>query len=282
MPYKRILTVQDISCAGQCSMTVALPILSACGAETCVLPSAVLSTHTGGFGEVNFRDLTGDMPAIAAHWERADIRFDAITTGYLGSITQIQYVERILDTLMAPGGISVVDPAMADHGKLYRGFDEAYVKAMRRLCARGDILIPNLTEACMLTGENWKETFTQQELVRILEKLTALGAGCVLLTGVSLEPGKTGIALWENGEFLHYSHEKTEKSYHGTGDIFAAAFVGALMQEKPRFEAAKIAADYTALCIRKTFENPAHWYGVKFETALPQLMKMLGLLENIE
>ena len=214
MPYKRVLTVQDISCAGQCSMTVALPILSACGTETCVLPSAVLSTHTGGFGEVNFRDLTGDMPAVANHWERAGITFDAITTGYLGSIRQIGYVEEILDKLMAPGGISIVDPAMADHGKLYKGFDEAYVDAMRRLCARGNILIPNLTEACMLTGESWKEEFTRQELVEILKKLTNLGAGCVLLTGVSLEPGKTGVALWQNGELKHYSQIAYKDGHH--------------------------------------------------------------------
>lgn len=278
MPYKRVLTVQDISCVGQCSMTVALPILSACGAETCILPSAVLSSHTGGFGEVTFRDLTEDIPKIRDRWEAADITFDAISTGYLGSVRQIGYVTQVLDTMLAPGGISIVDPAMADHGKLYKGFDEAFVAAMGKLCAKADILIPNLTEACMLSGEPWQPDATKEDICRILRKLTEMGAGCVLLTGVSFEPGKTGVALWRDGKLWHYAHEKTEKSYHGTGDIFAAAFTGALMQGKNLEEAATVAADFTALCIRKTYENPAHWYGVKFETALPELMKMLDII----
>ena len=277
MPYKRVLTIQDISCVGQCSMTVVLPILSACGSETCVLPSAVLSTHTGGFGAVNFRDLTEDMPRICCHWQREKLSFDAVYTGYLGSAKQIQYVKEIFETMVAPGGLRIVDPAMADNGKLYAGFDEAHVSAMRSLCACADILIPNLSEACMLTQEPYCPEYDRMTLERLMRKLTDLGAGCVVMTGIGFQPGQTGVAIWRDGRMWHYPHEKIDRSFHGTGDIFAAAFVGACMQEKTVEEAAKIAADYTALSIEKTCRNPAHWYGVKFETALPELIRMLGL-----
>ena len=278
MAYHRVLTIQDISCVGQCSMTVALPILSACGVETCILPSAVLSTHTGGFKGFTFRDLTEDLPPIAEHWKQEGICFDAIYTGYLGSTKQIGYVKKILATMTAPGGITVVDPAMADNGKLYTGFDEAYVAAMRELCAQADIIIPNITEACMLTDTPYATEFDDAWLRTLLQKLEAMGAGCVVLTGVGEAPGQTGVAIWEHGKLWRYSHDKVAKSYHGTGDIYASAFVGACMQGKSKEEAAVIAANYTALCIQKTYDDPAHWYGVKFETALPELIRMLDLI----
>ena len=142
MSYKRVLTVQDISCVGQCSLTVALPILSACGLETCILPSAVLSTHTGGFSGYTFRDLTEDMPAIEAHWVKENIRFDAVYTGYLGSAKQIDYVKCMLRSLSKPETLAVIDPAMADNGKLYVGFDDAFVECMRTLAGEADYLLP--------------------------------------------------------------------------------------------------------------------------------------------
>ena len=277
MAYHRVLTIQDISCVGQCSMTVALPILSACGVETCILPSAVLSNHTGGFQGFTFRDLTEDIPSIAAQWRQENICFDAIYTGYLGSTQQIDYVKEILTTMVAPGGITIVDPAMADNGKLYTGFDEAYVDAMRGLCAQADVIIPNITEACMLTHTPYTTEFDEAWLHALLQKLEMLGAGCIVLTGVGQTPEQTGVVIWEKGRIWRYSHDKIARGYHGTGDIFASTFVGACMQEKTREEAATIAADYTALCIRKTYEDPAHWYGVKFEAALPELMRMLNL-----
>lgn len=275
MAYQRILTIQDISCVGQCSMTVALPILSACGMETCILPSAVLSTHTGGFQNVTFRDLTEDIPGIVEHWKREDITFQTVYSGYLGSIRQIEYVKNIFSQMLAPDGIAVVDPAMADNGKLYKGFDTAYVDAMRTLCSRADIVIPNITEACLLTETPYTEEIDEVWLRSVFQKLEALGPGCIVLTGVSLQPGCTGVALWQKGKLWHYSHPKVAKSYHGTGDIFASAFVGACSRGKSKEDAVKIAADYTALCIQKTYDAPAHWYGVKFETALPALIRML-------
>ncbi len=275
MPYKKILTIQDISCYGQCSLTVALPILSACGMETCILPSAVLSTHTAGFTDFTVRDLTEDIPAIAAHWKKEGISFDAIYTGYLGSLTQIDYVKNIFATLKAKGGTIIVDPAMADNGKLYPAFDEEYAAAMATLCAQADILLPNITEACFMTGMDYQETYDEQYITALLEKTAALGAKTIVLTGVSYSADTTGVIVYQNGKQTYYSHKKIAKGSHGTGDVYASAFVGALMNGKTAEESAKIAADYTLLCIENTQGDPAHWYGVKFEPMLKNLIAML-------
>ena len=162
MSYKKILTVQDISCVGQCSLTVALPIISACGVETCVLPSAVLSTHTAGFNGYTFRDLTEDMPVIKNHWMSEGIKFDAIYTGYLGSTKQIDYVQDLFRDVATENCIKVVDPAMADNGNLYPGFDMAFVEAMKKLCAQADYIVPNVTEACFLTGTEYRSSYDSQ------------------------------------------------------------------------------------------------------------------------
>ena len=272
--YRRILTVQDISCLGQCSMTVALPILSVCGHETCVLPTAVLSTHTGGFGLVHHRDLAEDIPPVLTHWQRENISFDAVYAGYLGSIQQIRLVQDIFDNMVERSGVRVLDPAMGDHGKLYKGFDGDYVDAMRGLCAHADVLIPNITEACLLTGTEYEQRSDPEFAGMLLEKLAKL-CPCVILTGVGDSQDRTGVAMLHEGESSFYYHQRLPKSYHGTGDIFASAFVGAWQQGNSLEDAVKIAADFTALCIRKTWENPAHWYGVKFEEALPELIRML-------
>ena len=276
MAYKKILTIQDISCVGQCSLTVALPILSACGMETCILPSAVLSTHTGGFSGFTFRDLTDDMPAIQEHWKKENIKFKAIYTGYLGSIKQIGYVRDILKTMGTDDCVRIVDPAMADNGQLYSIFNQDYVEAMKVLCGEADILVPNITEACFLTDEEYKESYDEGYICNLVEKLKALGAKTVVLTGVSYESGKTGVVVYENGKMEYYKHDKIAKGSHGTGDIYASAFVGALMNDKSVYEAAKIAADYTVKCIINTQGDADHWYGAKFETALGDLMKMLA------
>ena len=272
MAYKRILTVQDISCVGQCSMTVALPILSACGHETCILPTAVLSTHTGGFGKPAAVSLDDILESVTAHWKSVDIRFEGIYTGYLGSIRAIRCVERIVDELLAPGGIFVADPAMADHGKRYSGLDADYAKAMEQLCHRADILLPNITEAAMFAGLPYRE---QPDEAYIRSLLAGLDNRCVVLTGVGYTPDETGVVIREGESWHHYRHPRVEKNYHGTGDMFAAAFVGALLQEKNPRDAATIAAEFTRKAIENTYAAPAHWYGVKFETALPELIRML-------
>ncbi len=274
MAYKRILTIQDISCVGQCSMTVALPILSACGHETCILPTSLLSTHTGGFGKPVVSHMGEELNRIWRHWQENNITFDAILVGYLGSVPAIETAADIIENLRAPGGIAIVDPAMADHGKLYSGFDSAYAAAMETLCRRADILLPNITEAALLSGSEYRQDLSQAYVRRLLE---GLDHPCVVLTGVGYREEETGIALWDNGSLRHYAHRRIGKSYHGTGDMFAAAFTGALMQEKDKLEAIRIAADFTCRCIQNTDQSPAHWYGVKFETALPELIRALGL-----
>ena len=276
MPYKKILTVQDISCVGQCSLTVALPILSACGLETCILPSAVLSNHTA-FSEFTLRDLAADIPAIHRCWQRQGIRFEAVYTGYLGSIGQIDAVKAIFDTMLTENSVILVDPAMADNGKLYTGFDEAYANAMKKLCFAADILLPNITEACLLTGTDYKEHYDRAYIDTLLAGLTAQGAKTVVLTGVSYNQETTGVAVLENGVYSYYEHYKFPKGSHGTGDVYASAFTGAYLNGKTALQAAKLAADYTLECLKNTQDDPTHWYGVKFEPALPKLIQALEL-----
>lgn len=275
MSYKRILTIQDISCIGQCSLTVALPILSACGLETCVLPSAVLSTHTAGFTGFTCRDLTEDIPAIKDHWCKEGIRFQAIYTGYLGSTQQIQYVRNTFRDTAAEGCIKVVDPAMADNGKLYPAFDMDFVEAMKGLCAEADYIVPNITESCFLTGMEYQTEYDRAYIDCLLSGLIALGCKNVILTGVSYAEGKTGVVVYEDGAYAYYEHEKLPNSCHGTGDIYASAFVGALMGGKTAYNAAKIAADYTVECIKTTAKLDNHWYGAAFEPVLGKLIDML-------
>ncbi|MBQ6796777.1 MAG: pyridoxamine kinase [Clostridia bacterium] len=275
MDYKRVLTIQDISCVGQCSLTVALPIISACGVETCVLPSAVLSTHTGGFTGFTFRDLTEDMPSIKDHWVKENITFDCIYTGYLGSTKQIDYVKDICDSVSREDCALIVDPAMADNGNLYYGFDQQFVESMKTLCAKADYVIPNITEACFLTGIEYKTEYDRAYIDSIIDGLTAIGCKNIILSGVSYAPEKTGVVVFENGKYSYYEHEKLTNSCHGTGDIYASAFVGALMRGKSAYDGAKIAADYTVSCIRTTANVENHWYGAAFEPVLGELIAAL-------
>ena len=275
MSYKRALTIQDISCVGQCSLTVALPIISACGIETSVLPSAVLSTHTMGFTGFTFRDLTDDMPDICAHWKKEGLTFDGIYTGYLGSAKQIEYVKNIIDATAADGCLVVVDPAMADNGKLYPAFDMAFVEEMKKLCAGANYLLPNITEACLLTGMEYRTEYDEAYIDALVAGLHALGAENVILTGVSYSQGRTGVLVFENGEKRYYEHVQIAGGIHGTGDIYASAFVGAKLRGKTAFEAAKIAADYVVECILESKKDPDHTYGARFEPVLGKLIAML-------
>ena len=276
MSYKKILTIQDISCVGQCSLTVALPIISACGIETCVLPSAVLSTHTAGFSGYTFRDLTEDMPSIKDHWKKEGIKFDAIYTGYLGSTKQIDYVADIFDEVGSDSCVKIVDPAMADNGNLYPGFDMEFVSAMKSLCGKADFLVPNISEACLLTDTEYKTEYDEAYIRTLLNGLTALGCNNIILSGVSYKEGKTGVVVYENGQYSYYEHDKIANGCHGTGDIYASAFVGAYMRGKTAYDAAKIAADYVMECIKATQEEDNHWYGAKFE---PVLMKLIQAIQ---
>lgn len=277
MDYKRILTIQDISCVGQCSLTVALPILSAAGHETCVLPSAVLSAHTAFTKGFTFRDLTDDMPEIAAHWQREGLVFDALYTGYLGNLRQVDYVLQMLENFRRPAFVSFVDPAMADNGKLYTGFDAAYVEEMKKLVFSADIILPNLTEGCMLTGMPYRERYGEPYVRQMLARLHAQGARTIVLTGVGYTDNSTGVVVSDGltNASYYYEHKRIARGCHGTGDVYAAAFVGACLRGKSIWTAARIAADFTVRCIENTQADPGHWYGVKFEPALPFYIEAL-------
>ena len=267
----RVLTVQDISCVGRCSMTVALPVLAACGVEACPLPTAVLSTHTGGFGVPYVSNLTESMLPTASHWERAGIFFDVISCGYLGSAEQMEHVSRIFETAAAPGCVKIIDPAMADHGRLYAGFDGSFVESMKGFCAKADWLLPNITEACLLTGTEYRERYDRAWIDELLEKLSALGCRNVLLTGVSFEENTTGVMV--NGEYL--SHRRLSRGCHGTGDLFAAVFAGAIARGMSGIEAARLAAEFTLPCMEHTFQKTAEPYGIMFEPLLGELIDKL-------
>lgn len=274
---KRILTVQDISCVGQCSLTVALPILSACGIETAILPSAVLSTHTAGFTGYTVRDLTEDIPAIIDHWEKEKITFDAIYTGYLGSARQIELVKELFERTAAENCLKVVDPAMADHGKFYYGFDEEFAKKMASLCGLADVALPNITEACMMTGVPYMDAgYDEAYIRRLLDGILALGAKTAVITGVCYEEKKLGIAVLAQGdkEISYYYHERLARSSHGTGDIFASAFTGAMVCGKTPLEAARVAGNFTLAGMKAT--EPEHWYGTRFEKVIPVLLEELA------
>lgn len=278
MNEKKILTIQDISCVGQCSLTVALPVISAMGIETAILPSAILSTHTGGFTGYTFHDLTEDLPAIKEHWKKENIKFDAFYTGYVGSVKQLEYISDIMDELRKPDSKIIVDPVMGDKGKLYPGFEPSFAKEMAKLCKKADVIVPNLTEAAFMLDEEYIETgHTKEYIERILKKLLGLGCKNALLTGVSLEEGKLGVAAIDGatGKISYYFRDLYPGMFHGTGDVFASSFAGAMILGKTIEQAAKIAVDFTVNAIAKTINDKNHWYGVKFELALPELIESI-------
>ena len=275
---KRIITVQDISCVGKCSLTVALPVISAMGVEACVLPTAVLSTHTA-FKGFTFRDLTSDISKITEHWKQEKIGFDAIYTGYLGSFEQIKLMQEFIKDFGAGGTRVIVDPCMADNGALYSGFTQDFAFAMAGLCSRAEVIVPNLTEASYMLGIPYvAEGYTKEYIEDLLKKLSDLGARRIVLKGVSFDDKKLGIASYdsENEKITWYFHEKMPQSFHGTGDIFASVLTGALVRGKTLEEACRLAADFVVEAIKATLSHKDYnWYGVDFESAIPFLISKL-------
>ncbi len=276
---KRILTIQDISCFGKCSLTVALPLLSAMGIETVILPTAVLSTHTM-FKGFTCKDLSDQLAPITEHWKKEGITFDAIYTGYLGTEEEIDTVIRIIETFRNENTLVIVDPAMGDNGKLYPAFNEHYARKNADLCAVADIADPNITEASFLTGLPYRETYSEEYVKEMLLALAKIGTKTPILTGVSLSDGKTGAMGYdaEKKTFFHYQNDRIPAAYHGTGDIFSSVLAGAFVLGFDRTDAIRIAADYTALTIDETLKNPENpWYGVDFEATIPSLLRALNL-----
>ena len=275
---KRIVSIQDISCLGKCSLTVALPIISAMGVECSIVPTAVLSTHTM-FQNFTCKDLTDQIGPIADHWKSENIVFDAIYTGYLASKEQIGDVCAFFDTFKTKDNLIVVDPVMADNGKLYPAFGPDFPAEMAKVCAKAHLIVPNLTEASLLTGLPYRTEYDEAYIREMLQALAKLGPRYVALTGVSFEKGRLGVMYYdrEKNEYGSYFAEHLPASFHGTGDVFASTCVGALMRGLPLGDALALAADYTVECIRLTLASPeAKWYGVEFESAIPYLVGRLS------
>ena len=265
---KRLLTIQDISCVGQCSTTVALPLVSACGVECAILPPAILSNHTGGFKTWSFADLTPELSKVEAKWIEQDVKFDAFYTGYVCE-SHIDPILSIVKTCANPGALRFVDPAMADNGRLYTGFGADFPAKMARLVKGADYVLPNLTEAAFLVGDEPKMKLDRAGVEALVAKLHALGAKNVVLTGVSFADDELGSAVSDGTEIEYDFNPRLTRTSHGTGDVFASVFAGAVLRGKSAFEAAALAADIVCDAIRAT--DDGHWYGVSFEKTIPAL-----------
>lgn len=280
---KRIVSIQDFSCIGKCSQSVALPVLSAMGMECAALPTALLSVHTAFDSFVSI-DLTPQLSSIAAHWKQLGLRFDAIYTGYLGSLQQIEKAAEFFRDFGTEHTLIFVDPVMADHGKLYAGIDPSFPVQMRALCRHADIITPNITEACLLTNTPYRSTQDTVFVRRLLEKLLTLGPKTAIITGVRTDEKRMGVAAMDqNGALSLHFTDYIPAVFHGTGDLFASTAVGAMTLGMPPSEAIALAADYVVETIRVTMQHAdARWYGVDFEATLPYLLTRLGKLPYTE
>lgn len=274
---KRVVSIQDISCFGKCSLTAALPVMSVMGLETCVIPTAVLSTHTGtGFEGYTYKDLSEDIMPIANHWKKYNFEFDAICTGYLGSVGQINIMEKFFTEFAKDNTLIFVDPVMGDNGKMYAGFTKEFVSEMRKLCRKADVITPNLTEAALLLDEEYKKSGYDKEYIKsMLERLSLIGAKKIILTGVAFSDDSQGTAYYDgkSGEAGFYLTENIPGIFHGTGDLFSAAAAGMLVKGASLDKACRLASDFVLQSIKATLEErDKYWYGVNFEKALPMLI----------
>ncbi len=275
---KRVLTIQDLSCVGQCSLGVALPLISAFGLETCALPSAVLSTHTAsGFEGYTFRDLTSDMPAIRCHFQQKDIKFDYIYTGYIGNENQLDEITKMKETCLNENGILIVDPVIGDNGKAYPSFNSSFVLKMKKFACQSQLIMPNITEACLLTGQTYKTTYDKKYICELVDRLFELNGNNIILTGVELEKGKIGVALKEkeSQETQFCFTSKVDGTFHGTGDIFASVVVGGLACGFDLKTSSELGVRFVAKSIQATCDKAEHWYGVRFEKCIPWLVKKI-------
>lgn len=276
---KRVLAIHDISCVGRCSLTVALPILAAAGADCAVMPTAILSTHTGGFTGFTFRDLTEDMLPMARHWKDLDLKFDAIYTGYLGSSRQIDIVKEIIDMFRTDDTVVLVDPAMADNGRLYTSFSDDFPLLMRSLCSKADIVIPNFTEAALMLEKEYLEPpYTADYIEKTVKELrSALGVPCAVLTGTDTGDGMLGAVSYDGTEISKVGAGKIDGYFHGTGDVFGSAFLAGVINGLDMKGSMSLACDYTRECIRRTVElGQEERYGVCFEKVLPMLIERIS------
>lgn len=279
MQQKRIAAIHDLSGVGKCSLTVALPIVSTAGIECCVIPTALLSTHTGGFRDPHIRDLTDSILPVAEHWKREGFYFNAIYSGYLGSMRQIEILVKCMELLRQKDTLVVIDPVMGDNGRLYQTFGSDFPYKMRELCAKADIITPNITEACLMLGDRYQPPpYTREYIRSLLLRLSDICGGCVVLTGVSLSKHEQGAAAYSKAEQKSYfaSSHRIEGMYHGTGDIFASVFVSSMVLGRGVERSLQTAVDFTCRAIENSAaDHHGAWYGVNFEGVLPELGEML-------
>ncbi len=279
MKQKRILSVQDISCFGKCSNTVALPILSAAGVECVPLPTALLSTHTGGFTGYTFLDLTKEMEKILAHFTSLSLSFDMVYTGYFGHTAQMAAVKAALPALLGEDGCFLVDPVLGDGGRLYSIYDGAFVSAMRDFCHGADIITPNVTEACFLAGIPYEgDTFDTGRMETLFAALQTLSVGAAVITGVRFGEKEDSIGVsvmdYKTGRRLTLSAGRIDAPVHGTGDVFASALAAYLLAGFSLREALSHTVSFTTDALTETTEVlETHAYGVRFEDSLYKLSK---------
>lgn len=269
---KRVAAIHDISCFGKCSLTVALPIISAAGIETSVIPTAVLSTHTGGLSGYTYRDLTEDIMPVAEHWKSLGLGFDALYTGFVGSAEQLDILCRVFDMFRTDSNLVLVDPVMADNGVLYKVFNRDFPEKMRKLVSKADIIIPNITEASLLIDEPYMDgPYTEKYIAELLDGLAAFGVKKIVLTGVFFDNETIGTANYdcETKELTYTMADRIEGCYHGTGDVFGSGLCAALMRGHGLSRAARIAVDLTVSSIARTRAAGTDVrFGVNFEEGL--------------
>lgn len=262
---KKILAVHDISCVGRCSLTVVLPIVSGYGVECRILPTALLSTHTGGFSGFTTLDLTEEIKKILIAWQPLNLQFDAIYSGFMASSEQIDVLKTVIQTYSTS---VIVDPVMGDNGNLYSVFDENYVEKMKELIPFADVLIPNITEACLLTGQSYREYQNESFIRTLIAMLKEQGAKEVVLTGIRLDEYQIGAASSMKEEINYYFADKISGNYHGTGDIFGSVLTAELSNGKSLSKATQEAVDFVVDCIKATPRDIEKRYGVNFEEIL--------------
>ena len=273
---KRVIAINDISSFGKCSLTVAISILGAAGLETCAVPTAVLSAHTG-FKGYTFCDLTENILPAASHWKDLNLKFDGIYSGYLGSKEQIECVCQVMD--MFDVGIKLIDPVMGDDGVLYDGFEPEFCEEMKKLIKKADVIVPNVTEGCLLTGIEYKHEHSKEYIAEIIKELTKICDASIIITGINSKEDKISTAVFDRGQLTYIENDKQRAVYSGTGDVFASTFMASLMLGKSLIDSARLASDFVGECIELTKKtSSSRHYGINFELNTKSLLEKLDII----
>lgn len=281
---KRVAAIHDISCFGKCSLTVALPVISSAGVEVSVIPTAMLSTQTGGIDGYTFHDLTEDIIPVADHWKSLGLKFDAVYTGFLGSFQQIGIVSEVIGKLADKDTMIIVDPVLGDCGELYSVFDDRFPAEMKKLCMKADVIVPNMTEAFLLLSKEYKKgPYDFDSVCRTMKELSELGPEKIVLTGVESEDDLIGTAFYDKktGKCQSYMKKRINDRFHGSGDVFASVLTACLVKGSTLKAAAETASDFTYDCLIRTKNAGTDLrFGVNFEDELHSLYKTINNLEK--